>query len=226
MDLKNIQRKLQKLLALSASPNEAEALSAMKKCQTLMEKYNIRTIAVNKETNEANITTTCVKGYTKRHREWESKLAASICNCFDAQGVIQREVDGWNLMFISSASENEIIVGLYKRLRRIISKMSKIYSNDHEGSSVSLQRSYAFGMIETVHSRLITIYKDIPETRALVLVKKKAIDAKMEELFGKIATQRMQSPSNRDAYMQGAVDGKHVNLHKSVRGEKQRQMNT
>ncbi len=216
MPLKDKQRKLQKLLALSASPNQAEADAAMQKCNKLMREWGIRTIDIDEETNEADICTMCVDGYTKRHRSWESKLAAVISACFDAEAIILRKAHKWSIIFISSASESTIIVELYKRLRRIISQLSKEYCRTHAGRFTQLQKAYAFGMIETIYERLITIYKDLPETRALVLLKKDAINDMILNLFGNIGKNRSQDATDRKAYIQGTKDGRGVNLHIST----------
>ena len=226
MEITSIQRKLQKVLALSASPNKEEAQSAMHKAQHIMEKYNIRTISVDKNTKKTELSIVCVQGYTKKHRTWESKLAASISDCFDAEAILQREPNSWNVMFISSTSENEIIINLYKQLRRIISQMSKQYCESNKGSFVTLQKAYAFGMIETIHSRLITIYTNSPNTRELVLVKKKAIDDAVFELFGNIHKSKISIASDKKAFMRGKKDGKLINLNKSITGKAKRMIKT
>jgi len=218
-DLVDIQRRLQKLLALSASPNEAEALLAMEKASALMEKYNIRTIDVHESTNTADIDMDVVFGYTNKHRTWESKLGHIIAECFDGRIVIQRREENWNLAFIASKSELPIIIDLFIRLRRIISKMSKEYAGNTEGHTGALQRSYCFGMIHTIHSRLQGLYAEIPSTRALVVVKTDAIANKIAEKFGKLSKLSISAHSNKEAYMRGRVDGKKVALHKSVHGK-------
>lgn len=222
--LESRQRKLSKLLALSASPNDAEAEAAMAKCQELMEEWGIRTVSINEETNEADISTACVNGYTKKHRTWESKLAGDISYCFDSEAIIQRNVNSWNLIFIAGASEIDIIVDLYKRLRRIISKMSKEYCDNNIGNKVSLQKSYAFGMIGTIRNRLVTIYKDTPETRALVVTKQQAVNDTVFDMFGSLNTNKPAPPTDRDAFMRGVEQGKYVNLHKSIKNRTRRSM--
>jgi len=227
MTLKDKQRKLQKLLALSASPNKAEAEAAMKKAQILMSAWGIRTIDVDEETHEVGIATECVEGYTKKHRAWESKLAAAISSIFDAEAVIQRRVDGWNIMFIATISERAIVVDLYKRLRRIISKMSKQYAKDNKGNRVMLQKAYAFGMINTIYERLLQIHSEAVEERGLILVKKDAIENKIKEVFGSLGKVSITPPKDRMAYIQGEADGKKVNLNKSLNnGKQQRRVDT
>lgn len=225
MDVKKIQGKLQKLLALSASPNEAEAALAMAKCSELMEKYGIRTIDVNEETNEVGIATARVPGQTKHHRVWESKLAGCIAGCFDAECVLESNGTGWNVMFITTISEQDIIIDLYKRLRRTISFMGKEYARTHKGNAAKLQKAYAYGMIVTIKGRLNTIYTEMAKTTALVVVKEQAIANKLEDLFGKDIGKHKGSPArDKGAYMQGMEDGENVNLNKSLGGSAQNQV--
>ncbi len=224
MTLEDKKRKLQKLLALSASPNKAEAEAAMKKCRGLMSAWGIRTIDVDEQSNTVGIATAAVPGQTKKHRVWESFLAGSISGCFDAECVIQRSKVGWNVLFISTISEQDIIVDLYKRLRRIISHMSKKYACETDGHAAKLQKAYAFGMIETINGRLITIYKDAPSTTALVVIKEEAIAEKMNDMFGSMRRHKTTPPSDEIAYVMGIEDGKHVPLSKSVGGAAQVRM--
>jgi hypothetical protein len=122
-------------------------------------------------------------------------------------------------MFIASTSECAIIVDLYKRLRRTISIMGRMYAKTHEGQAAALKKAYAYGMNDTIYKRLVTIYKDTPDTRALVLVKKSAIQDKMQSLFGDLKHHKASPPTDKKAFMQGVEDGKQVNLHKSLQNK-------
>lgn len=221
MDVKKIQSKLQKLLALSTSPVEAEAKAAMDKARELMRKYNIREVDIPRDDDGGTdfIKTETVDGYTARHAAWESQLAAAICHCFDVECVIQRRPGKWNLMFIGTDSECTIVTDLYKRLRRTISKMSVAYARSTDGNYARLHKSYAFGMIKTVRDRLVKIYMELPTSTDLVLVKKEAIANKMQELFGgNLRKRKSAQPRDAQAYAQGVEDGKHVSLSRSVNG--------
>lgn len=216
MEIADVQRILQKLLALSASPNAAEAKAAVDKASALMKKYNIRTIDVDTETNEVGVSIAVVPGYTARHQTWESKLAAVLADVFDGEALVQRETGSWNMIFVLSESECVIAVDLFRLLRRTISKMGKEYARTHEGHAVSLQKSYNFGMIETIYGRLSLMYKDAPDTRALVLVKKDAIANRIASEFGKVGSLRTSIKDSR-AYARGVQDGKSVSLNKKIK---------
>lgn len=215
MLIDDIQRRLKKLLALSASPNKAEATLAMAKASEIMEKYNIRTMDVDVDNNTANIATYTLNGYTVEHEKWESALAASIAAPFDAKAIIHynEKENRWCVVFVSSVSESMIIVDLYKRLRRVVSKFSKEYARGKRGA---VKDSYAYGMVNTIHTRLTTLYKDTEESRALVLVKDTAIDEKIKSLFGSIKDSKAPTAENKRAYLTGEKDGYSVSLHKSI----------
>lgn len=217
MKIQDVQRRLQKLLALSSSSNAAEAEVAMSKASEIMTKHGIRTIDVNLETNTVGVTTYSINGFTSEHESWESTLAGSIADPFDAKAIIHYNIkeQRWCLVFVSSISENAIIVDLYKRLRRIISKLSKKYAAENRGRE-AMRRAYAIGMVTTIHSRLMSLYKDTENTRALVLVKDKAIHDRIEELFGSIKDHKSPSIRNKKAYLTGEKDGHSVCLNKSI----------
>ncbi len=226
MELGKIQQKLQKLLALSASPNEAEASLAMEKCRAIMEKYDIRTIDVDVDSKEANVKTGKVDGQTKAHCPWEAKLSGVIADAFEARSIAQHNpTGGWHVLFIASASERDIIIDLFKRLRWIINEMANNYCYVHSCTTRSVKHAYALGMIETIHRRLHSIYRstpDTPSTTDLVLIKKDAIarvfDAEFPDGLDKSTT---EPPQDGLAYAQGEIDGEGVPLHKSVKHENQ-----
>ena len=216
MDITKVQKKLQKLMALSTSSNEHEAQSAMRKVEQLMKEHNIREIDVNVEDNTADVTSGEVDGMTSRHRNWESRLASAIAFAFDGEVVIYKLPETWKLIFVAAKTENEIIINLYKKLRRIISIMANKYAKETEGNTVRLRNSYCNGMITTVSGRLNKIYKEVVSTTALVVVKKEAIDQKMFDMFGTIRKHKAKVTADKDAYQQGKRDGSTVGLNAEI----------
>src|SRR3546814_513266 len=72
--------KIKKCLALSASPEPAEAAAAMRQAQKLMEKYNIDMATVERpEIFEARVHSKMSVSTPKR---WEVALVAGICRAF------------------------------------------------------------------------------------------------------------------------------------------------
>jgi len=213
--LTKITKRLQKLLALAASPNVAEAASAMNKAQELMEKYNIRTVDVDIETNTANVSHTVIPGYSRVRSMWQSELGASIAKCFDGTALNVRCTNGpWLTTFIASNTEIEIIKDLYLNLRRTIGRMAKVYSESRAGDPRTIRNAYAHGIVEVVYWRLKEVYKKMkPEDMALVLCKQESIDKLAASLFNEIKDEKPnKNVCDTEAYYQGLKDGKNVDL--------------
>jgi hypothetical protein len=222
-NIETIKGRIKKLLALSGSPNEAEAILAMQKCQELMEKYDIRHIDVDETTGKVRVVAEKIRGYSNRHTMWESKLGATIAHSFDAQALILRGHHEWHLVFVAAKTDAEFILYLYKMLRRIISKNSKTYADKRRvGSRKSIRHSYSIGMIMTIHDRLIKLYKELPDERALVVVKEGAIKEYIANEIGKVEKGSDTEISDRDAFKQGLEDGEEVQITPPIAHEADR----
>jgi hypothetical protein len=220
MNIEKVRKRLTKLLALSASPVEAEAQAAMDKCKELMEKYNIRTIDIDEENKTANVRDEVVDGSTKQVSSWESALGAAIAKCFDGKSIINKSGGSWRMIFIAGDTDIEIIVDLFKRVRRVVSKKAKEYASTHIGNARTLKHNYSIGMVSTVYDRLKLIYTDTPETTALVPIKEQAIEDHMKKVVGK-TTKRRTTATIRDeeAFRSGVRDGHSIKLNKSIKSE-------
>jgi len=221
MELSKIRRRLTKLLALSASPNKAEAELAMEKCAELMEKYNIRTIDVDEKTGRVDVVVKAVPGYHAKHKRWETQLAACIAEAFDAVAVINQFPDSWEIVFVATVTDYEFIVNLYKRLRRIISKQASGFTSGvDKAKKEELDHNFKTGMIETIYERLLMMYKRRPDTREMVLFKKDAIHNTVMDIWGDISKAPPTEVHNYYAMMSGKRAGEHVCLGKSLTGDK------
>lgn len=230
MDITTVKKRLTKLLALSASPNKAEADSAMTKCKILMEKYGIRHIDVDEVTKEVDIVTEIVPGYTDEHRDWESKLAASIADPFDAMALIKRNLNGdgsgWGIIFVATKTDFEFINHLYRHVRRTVSKQAKEYLQEHNNGKFDedLHYSYCVGACETIHKRLISLYKGMSDSKALVPIKRKSIEETIRAMFGDILREDERWANNFGAMTKGMSAGKNVNLSRPISGRATRRV--
>ena len=221
MSVTNVQRKLQKLLALSESPNSSEAASAKNKISELMERYNIKIIDIEDKSTIKGISTFSIKGYSTEFKSWESKLAAVIADPFNGKAVITNVEGRWGIMFISMENETGIIVDMYKRLRRIVSKMTTAYVNRNHGNKEILHNSYAFGMIKTIHERLLSIYQSTNNERALIVLKGDIIQKELKNIFGTINTTKTAPAQDKSAFMKGMYDAKAIQLQRGIKDKQQ-----
>jgi len=219
MDITAIHKRLQKLLALSSSPNEAEASLAMEKASEIMQKYNIRSIDVDIDKKEAGVTSLSIDGLTKKFRPWEAELAAAISKSFDGKAVIHSANGQWQIIFVATTTEIVIISDLFKRLRRTVSVMASNYALSKKapvGVQVEMKVSYALGMTSTIYERLLRIYGKLSSSKDLILVKTDAIDKLISNLFGSVGKSESSDPTHRSAFLKGVEDGHKVSLNRSV----------
>jgi len=78
-DLETIKKRIKKLLALSKSPNENEAMAALQKAQELMEEYRITEA-------ECVYASQTVKA-TKRESAWRSTLANTVASLYACEAL-------------------------------------------------------------------------------------------------------------------------------------------
>lgn len=237
----NIKKRLQKLLALSASSNENEANSAMQKAQALMAKYNLRIADVASDGSGAHVKHQEVVGSTRQKAQWESNLAWRIAECFDGRAIqssISKDSfkNGWKMTFIAGRSDLEIIIDLYERLRKTIPRMSDAFVEEqrrlgNRTHAKSLHNSYRQGLVATIYARLKQLQANTrPDPlrpvspvgmtgKDLMIVKEKAIDQRLKRLFPRVSRARIPSSvSNGSAFNRGRADGHNVSLHRSVKG--------
>lgn len=237
----NIKDRLKKLLALSASSNENEAQSALRKAQELMGKYNLRTTDVAEDGSGAHVGDQDVNGSTRQKAQWESNLAWNIAHCFDGEAIQSGIHDqyhrqtGWKMTFIAGKSDLEIIIDLYERLRQTIPRMSADYVKGQRRmgniiSPKSLHNSYRQGLVATISQRLQQLQvntKPDPNKpvspggktgKELMIIKEQAVGQRLKKLFPRISRTRIRSSArNGNAYNQGKADGHNISLHRSVK---------
>ena len=88
-ELKKIQSRIAKLLALAASPNENEAAVALGKANELMARHRIASIDIDpvRKTVDTDSVTINNSSGLKNIPKWVGILAADLCDIFDCIGV-------------------------------------------------------------------------------------------------------------------------------------------
>jgi len=229
-----VLKKLQKLLALSASDNENEANLAMSKAEELMREHNLSLADIAIDGSGADVDSAEVAGLTKSIQKWERMLGNCIANSFNGRSIYYKlGRGGWQFTFVAGRTDLTIIVDLYERLRQTIRRMSKAYVDNNKSPFVSprtLHNSYRLGVVDVVWDRLIKVQSNSQSNNnsqnaygltgtELLVVKQQAVDDRVNDLFPRVKKPvRTRSVVDPDAYQQGQVDGRNVNLHRSVQG--------
>lgn len=114
-DREKITARIKKLLALSASPNAAEAAAALAKAQELMARYDISETAVQvADVEEARATA----GARWTPAEWENYLSRLVCRAFGVGVVFTVGAGRW--LFFGPRPAHEVAAYAFDVLRRKI----------------------------------------------------------------------------------------------------------
>ena len=226
-ELKKVQSKLAKLMALSASPNEAEAALALSKCQELMDKYGITSIDIDPVRRTVDTNSVFVESHGERSRipKWVGILSAELCDIFDCMGVTRMYPGRWlGITFVGGASDVQILADLYNRLRHIIGNMGRKYIEDNKGSRMLTPKSretYCTGVVLTVIKRIRAAYR--PPGTDLVLLKKEFVQKHCDHLFPKVKAAKfgVNVTENTDtlSLRRGLADGESVSINRSIKND-------
>lgn len=215
--LQKVQKKLSKLLALSASPIQAEADSALAKCNELMERYGIASIDVDPVSLKVSTEDIFVKGIGKRMPKWHGILAVNIAQVFDTLVISTRNTASWDgLTFVGGKSDVRIVVDLFVSLRRTIGKMGSEAAK-YKYNTERYRDAYCMGVALTVSRRLSSLFNDC-SISSLVVIKQSEVTKHMEDKFGAIRCGSVDPCSFEceEATRKGKLDGENVPLQKAI----------
>jgi len=221
---REVLRKIQKLMMLATSPNEAEATSAMNKAAELMERHSLTLgDCQTEEEVHASAVRLDLKGRTSRAILWEAILANGIGECFDVETIRYVKKDGWHLAFMGTKTDVDMVIYFTKMLRRSVGKITTL-ENEDEGRSV--RNTFAHGMVNRIIARMEKLYQFRQEIKtsdslALVVVKKEMAIALKKKEFPRVRKTRVTVGNNRSAWERGTAAGDRVRLNKGVRGGNQ-----
>ena len=217
--------KLRKLLALAASPVEAEAKLAMQKASEIMAKYSLDLSMLDseKKPKRGDLATIVVKPYDGSPAGyWEAYLAAAVGKAFDCQTLLhgwgRRDESNGQFSFIGFKKDLEMAEYYHSFLRRsIYMKSRKEYDREKD------RTAYALGFVQVIGVRLAEMLRQRNEAasnecRDLIVVKADAVREYMKELYPKLGTGKQVQIGNRSAWDRGREDGKNARLNTGIGG--------
>lgn len=141
-----ILEKVKKLLALGASPSEAEAASALEKARVLLARYGLSMSDINSEKQELREEVILEK---KRLRTWETFLINVICRCTFTNQLHIIDEYGGRLVVIGREINVTSALELFDYLHFVILKLGRTYSG-----SVAHLDSFKYGIVSRIRERL------------------------------------------------------------------------
>ena len=208
-----IVEKVKKLLALSESPNESEAATALAKAHALLESHNLSMgDVIYKNVNEA------VQPFlvaTNTLPSWIEILTNNVAE-FNFCSFIKMNTEKAPSYVLIGRPINVTVAS--QLIDYLIQTVNRIASNRNETSD-----AFKFGMVYSILKRLSEIYNPTVESKALVLNTEKENDDLLNKLFGNDIRKNEISPDTSDsgAYFRGWIEGKTVGLDAQIDGNEE-----
>lgn len=200
--------KIQKLLALSESPNEAEAASALAKAHSLLEKHNLSMEdIVQKQDKEVPGMYLFSQG---EHPAWYNALINNLADLNYCAIVKVQSKNGDTYTIIGKRINSLAACNMIDYLASTVVRIAKEKNETSE--------AFYEGMTYSIIRRLYDMMHPSTEANALMLYTKKENDDLIRKIFGN-NVQGKKDPTNIDdggAYFRGYIEGKKVHLNEQI----------
>ncbi|MCD1655474.1 DUF2786 domain-containing protein [Treponema zuelzerae] len=216
--------KVKKLMALGASPSEAEAASAIEKARLLLARHGLT--LTDLEAHDPEI----VEGVLlekKRLRSWESMLIQVVARATFTQALHVRRGDCAQILLIGREVNTAAAENLFEYLYLIVLKLGREHS-----SQVAHLESFKCGVVERIGERLIeSIAGEEADAKAQSPDGEKALALRMdktaekenknfiENKYGKTGSKRIGRRVEAESYLRGRTEGGKVSLNRQIRSD-------
>lgn len=217
--MEKIIERINKLLLLSKNnQNEAEAMSALVKAQTLMVKYNIEERDCGMETHrtaEEESTEIVAKA------QWEEWLFAIVCKNFRCQGYYREKVP----VFIGLNMDVSIAISVYRYAHQFAERgADRLYRTmkKKNGTGRGVRTSYLKGFVIGLKKQFEENAKNELKDQALILMVPTEVTDYYDELCQELRLRKFRDTkaTSRTAYEKGYQDGKKIpTIHTALEGK-------
>lgn len=204
-----IKKKIKKLLALSKSPNENEAMAALEKARKLMEENGLSEQDCNVYTEETK--------YLKSRPHWQYIMAKGVAWI---NGTVIKIVNDYNSLVVRfHGAETDVFISkeMYQYLVKTVNRMAK--QNIRKNAKKPFINSYKEGMAASLYKRMLQageLYSWANKRESQL----EAIEKYVVELYKvHYETSRIKSKNqktNNIAFYRGANDAERINLNRQT----------
>ena len=204
-----IKKKIKKLLALSKSPNENEAMAALEKARKLMEENGLSEQDCNVYTEETK--------YSKSRPRWQYIIAKGVAWI---NGTVIRIVNDYNSLVVRfHGAETNVFISkeMYQYLVKTVNRMAK--QNIRKNAKKPYINSYKEGMAASLYERMLQageLYSWANKRESQL----ETIEKYVVELYKvHYETSRIKSKNqktNNIAFYRGANDAERLNLNRQT----------
>ena len=212
-DLELIKRRVRKLLALSESPNENEAATALRKANELMAEYSLGAEAFSEYTRE-NIKS------TKRFVRWRFILANAVENLY---ATYHYSDSAGNIVFVGEKLDVLMSSEMYKYLVKTIDRMAA--RNIRKNAKYRYRQSYRAGIARRLYDRMHELgqqcsWRNPEKLRA----KQQEIRIFTEKQVALVEQKAKRGMENITAFARGLYDGDSVSLNRQMTNDSTRRI--
>ncbi len=217
----NLLEKINKLLALTNSPNENEAALAAEKATELLTKYNLTLADLGPE-EEEDVTAETVET-TSRYVTWKMLILAGIATANGCRAM--RSKSNGNMTLIGMQTNITVSQRLYEYLTKAVERLAK----RHKGKGRAFLHAFRVGCATRLRHRLEQLRKDMEEegiagnsessatpgivVRSMFEKNDLAIEEYLNNEGFKVKTQRAEKISSQQGYFSGYQAGDRINIH-------------
>jgi hypothetical protein len=205
VELEGVKRRVKKLLALSNSPNENEAMAALEKARKLMDEHRL-------SEGECLYTRHSVRG-TKRLSRWRSVLSEAVAwlNCCEAL----RSPAAGEIIFYGEEFDAFMAGEMYRYLSKTIERMAKL--NIRKTAGTEYREKYRLGIACRLGLRIHEMGDAAswaPRRGTKLLAVKKAAESEFRIERDSFTI----TGTGSTAFKRGVVDGNGVSLNRQATG--------
>jgi hypothetical protein len=216
-DKEKIVDKIRKLLALSESSNEHEAMLAMENANKLLMKHNLEMSDVNEVDINEMIEDDIMSG--GRLMSYKTSLISSIMRLNNCEIVVHNRTRGQKIVKALGKKHNiQVSISMYEYL---VSTMEKIIKKEKCGNA----NSFRIGFAHSINQKVNEIIKERNKKQnefdeactALVVVEKELVKKFMKEKYPNIRTTITKSSIvDHASYSAGRTAGQAVSLNSQI----------
>lgn len=207
-NLESVKRRVKKLLALSKSPHEAEAESAMRKANELMTAYKISQKEISAFISKS------VKG-TKRVSLWRTILANAVENVY---ATCHYGTSDGKVIFYGEELDVFMATEMYTYLCKTIDRMAK--QNIRKNAKYNYRQSYRKGIADQLWNRMFYLGWNCSWRSPEELdTQKKAVQEFVNTMVKLKTIQPIKKKTEiSTAYNRGKIDANGVSLARQMTG--------
>lgn len=206
-ELESVKRRVKKLLALSKSPNENEAASALRKANDLMADYKLTAEQFSEYTKAK------VKG-TKRLVRWRVVLANAVENLY---ATFHYTDHAGNIVFIGEELDVFMSTEMYKYLVKTTDRMAK--QNIRKNAKYKYRQSYRAGIASRLYDRMYELGQQCSWRNPKELeAQQKQIAEFVEKQVAIETSKKKFEKVNPTAFSKGNNDANGINLSRQMTG--------